>query len=538
MMGKSLKNKASIICLTIAVVHTIIVTILDRGIFEFPQIGEERFGLAVLDYSVCKILTVLALYAFYSFLKKAFIDKDETSLGIIKCGAWYAIVLVAAMVIKLPAGFLTNDEYAIYQDAVTLTHDTWFNYMTVYYYIVSLMILPIDKAPIIIKVIIEFLTVGYTVYRSRKYFGPKVGLISYALFLLYPVIAYTTSAHRLPIYFLIYLWLIVTLAYDRLDETSGKEALPRAAEAHTGETSEMATKEPSNGRIFMMLLAGVVLTQWRTEGIYLLVLVPILLLLVYPSLRLPKRAAGMIIVYLVLQYVISIPQNGLTSAGLDDAANDRMKPFYAYTITNMYRNGLDMEKNAEDLAIVDRYMDLDAIEAINEHYGDINYEDVLILYQDGFVGVREEASVEDFINYSDALKRIFIANPDVFLRTRIGAFCYAALPFHISFGGMGIRELVSFGISIVKTVTYNLFIPLAIAVIVCLYSLIRRRWFDFFVSGGLLAHWAIVFILAPASYFKYYFPLYIVAYFYVALGVMMLVSGKGRLRSGAGLKSS
>ena len=63
------------------------------------------------------------------------------------------------------------------------------------------------------------------------------------------------------------------------------------------------------------------------------------------------------------------------------AADDRMKPFYAYTITNMYRNGLDYEKNKEDLEIVDRYLSLDMIESINEYYGDINYEDVLILYK-------------------------------------------------------------------------------------------------------------------------------------------------------------
>ena len=29
-----------------------------------------------------------------------------------------------------------------------------------------------------------------------------------------------------------------------------------------------------------------------------------------------------------------------------------MKPFYAYTITNMFRNGLDLEKNAKDLELV------------------------------------------------------------------------------------------------------------------------------------------------------------------------------------------
>ena len=113
--------------------------------------------------------------------------------------------------------------------------------------------------------------------------------------------------------------------------------------------------------------------------------------------------------------------------------------------------------------------------------------------------------------------RIFKNNPKVFLRTRIGAFVYSALPYHISFSGTDTGSLISFAISVVKTLSYNLFIPLITALFLCLYSLARGRWFTFFTTGGLLAHWFIVFILAPASYFKYYFPLYMTAYLYLFL---------------------
>ncbi|MCR5507399.1 MAG: hypothetical protein K6F34_01800, partial [Lachnospiraceae bacterium] len=156
-------------------------------------------------------------------------------------------------------------------------------------------------------------------------------------------------------------------------------------------------------------------------------------------------------------------------------------------------------------------------DAISDYYGDINYEDVLILYQPGFIGVREEATITDYYDFTAALKRIFRNNPQVFLRTRIGAFNYAALPFHISFTGFGLKQLALFLVSIVKTVSYNLYIPLFIVFFICLYSLARRRWFSFIITGGLLAHWFIVFVLAPASYFKYYFPVYITAYLYLFL---------------------
>ena len=548
---------AQIVVGIIAVIHTCLSFITDKNIFVFPDKASSGYNAAVFDYVVCKLLTLAALFAIYSIIY-SIIRKDRadhTPYQIAVSALPYIIVLLAVAAIKLPQGYLSNDEYAIYNDAVNLTHSTWFCYLTPYYYTVSLMILPFKYAPIIFKLIIEYGVVGYVTYRSKQYFGKRIGLISYVLFLLYPVIAYTTSAHRLPIYFLLYLCLFAKMLYDRL-EHKGISAAGMAG----------------------MLLTGAVLTQWRTEGIYLAALVPILMLVVYyPYIICGKSQAcgsdddgvdahnggndsdnadthnadsdaaaeadstnnetisragriarlGMFIAAsLIFQIIVSYPQNAFSSAALDDAANDRMKPFYAYTITNMYRNGLDLDKNREDLQIVDRYLSLEAIAAINEHYEDINYEDVLILYQDGFVGVREDATVQDFIDYSDALKRIFVNNPDVFLRTRVGAFGYSALPYHISYSGMGLKSLLSFGLSLVKSLSYNLFIPLIVVVVLLIYSLIRKRWFDFFVAGGLLCHWFIVFILAPASYFKYYFPLYIMAYFYILLGVMSFIKNR------------
>jgi hypothetical protein len=63
-----------------------------------------------------------------------------------------------------------------------------------------------------------------------------------------------------------------------------------------------------------------------------------------------------------------------------------------------------------------------------------------------------------------------------------------------------------------------------------IFSLVRRKWYSFFVFGGIMAHWFIVFILAPASYFKYYFPVYIVSYFYAVLILVRALLCKDRDR--------
>lgn len=484
----------------IAAVLSCISFYTDRFMFVFPEKGDGRYTMALTDYCICKVLAFIVLFATaYAVIRliRSGGKEREGIAGVVKCALPYLPVVAAVIVIKLPAGFVTNDEYAICESATNLVHDTWFNYMTVYYYIVSFMILPFKYSPVILKALIQLITAGYCVYRSKEYFTGRSGLFMYILFLLYPVIAYTVSAHRLPIYFLLYLLVIVKMTFDLLEK-----------------------KDISGRGLAVLLVAGAILTQWRSEGIYMLVLLPILLFITYPRLRNKKAGILLIVSYLAIQYVLSIPQNGALPAGIGGAANDRMKPFYAYTITNMFRNGLDTGKNTGDLAKIDEYIPLESFDRINEYYGDINYEDVFILYKEEFGGVREDADYTQYWEFSESCKRVFLNNPDVFLRTRWGAFCYAAMPYHITFTGSGLRDLISFAVSVIKTITYCLYIPTVFTVCMLVYSLARRRWFSFFVSGGVAAHWFLVFVLAPASYFKYYFPVYITAYFYM---IFMLI---------------
>ncbi len=497
------KNHINAFSAVLSAVYCIVTFVTDRKVFAISDGVFSLSPLALFDYAICKAIAFAALFFFVRFILKACAgwgDDKSVSAKVAGYALAYLPIVVIALVIKLPGGFTTNDEYAIAENARNLVHDTWFNYLTIYYYIASFMLVPFKYGPVIVKAVIQLLTVGYVTARSVRYFGKPAGFFMYILVLLYPVIAYIISAHRLPVYFLLYLCLFAKLTFD------------------------LAEKEDcGKGQLFVMLLAGTVLTQWRTEGIYLLGLVPILLIIVYPKLKNIKSAAFMIISYLLLQYVISVPQNIAAPAGLANAANDRMKPFYAYTLTNMYRNGLDLTKNASDIATVDAYIPLEAIEDINDYYGDINYEDVFILYKEEFGGVRQDATYTQYYDFTGAVKNLIVNNPDVFARTRWGAFCYAARPYRFASISDGV---VKFAISAVKTISYDLFIPAGIVLLLLLYSLVKRKWFTFFVAAGLAAHWFIVFILAPASYFKYYFPVYIMAYFYLLYMIIGRFAGR------------
>lgn len=250
----------------------------------------------------------------------------------------------------------------------------------------------------------------------------------------------------------------------------------------------------------------------------------ILLFVSYPELI--KKGMKTIILTavsaLLIQYVIQAGQNGFIPGRMGDQADNRMGPFWAYTITNMYRNGLDLEKNREDMEKVWRYLDKDTLQAINDDLVDINYEDVLILYYPGYTGKIETATPEDYNEYVKGCKNIFKNNPDVLLRTRWNSFKYAALPYHISLDS-GIVGLV---FSVVKGLFYNLFIPCSIGIAGLIVFLLKKRWQYALMLAGLACHWFIVFVLAPASYFKYYLPIYMTVYFGTVLYIAFAFAGK------------
>ncbi|MBR1876694.1 MAG: hypothetical protein IJ805_06275, partial [Lachnospiraceae bacterium] len=113
-----------------------------------------------------------------------------------------------------------------------------------------------------------------------------------------------------------------------------------------------------------------------------------------------------------------------------------------------------------------------------------------------------------------ASQNLMLNNPAVLLKTKIGSFDYAATVYDIRLEEGGIKGLAKLFVSIVKTLAYNLYAPMLLLLMLFIYSLvkIKRRPYTFLMTLGLFAHWFIVFVLAPASYFKYYFPVYFTVY--------------------------
>ena len=116
----------------------------------------------------------------------------------------------------------------------------------------------------------------------------------------------------------------------------------------------------------------------------------------------------------------------------------------------------------------------------------INYEDTLILYYEGYDGRRPEAGDEDYLAFVEGVQTLMKHNPSVLLSTKWGSFDYAATVYDPVLGS----GIISFIVSIVKMVSYNLYIPMILLILLFIWSLCRIKERAFFVmlSLCLFAH--------------------------------------------------
>ncbi len=362
----------------------------------------------------------------------------------------------------------------------------FFNYMTTGFFMVAMNIVPSGAFAVIFKIFAVSLAVGYCVFRMRRLTGSVWCLLLYLPFLLPPGLYLSYNIHRCPIYAPLYLAFSCLLICDHIEK-----------------------RELTRGKFLLLCFVIAVLTQWRSEGIYLLVLGPILLYAAYrPKLSARQKAAAAAVM-LGAQLIVFIPQRMETAAS--DSSKDRALPLYEYLITNMERKGLDKEKNAADLAIIDRYVSVDAIHLLNEENGDFNYGENLIIYG----GLREGSTEQDKANFTAAVRRIVLKNFGVYLRTQLGAWSYITT-----------EEFHDRRMDEISNIFQNLYVPTAWLLALWIYTLVKKKWCLWFMTSAHLGHMLITTALLPASYFKYYYSEYLYAIFTALLCLLLFIKGR------------
>lgn len=475
-----------------AILYFVATFFWERIVFQFPLGGNG------LTYVICKFLQLAILLAVMFLIKKirkADAEKKRNLLIAAKYALPYTILLAVVTVYQYHNGtlpYLSGDEERILSWALGYDSASYmFTYITGYYYIICISLIPTIYAPVIIKVLIQAAVLGYIMMRLHNIWRSKLIFLWYLLFLAQPVLfELGPSAHRLPLYGMLYIWFIVKLWCDHEEQ-----------------------RQIPQGQMFVLMAGAAILLHWRVEGIYLIVFAPLLLIAAY-NIKERKKIIAIAGLFWALALVVAIPQ-WIENSKQNNYVNERMSHFYNYVFVNMCRNGLDQEEYREELQIIDRYLSIDAVNRINDELGDLNYSDELIAFYEGYVGVREDYSDEEYEAYTGEVLKLIIKEPLLYLQSQLEAWNYISWFEDEAFATRqtGVLKLVKYALVLERFLVWQLYIPTLTIILCVIYSLIKKRWLELVTTVGVFGHHCIVFLLMPASYFKYFYIVYLVGYF-------------------------
>jgi hypothetical protein len=440
-------------------------------------------------------------------------------------------------------GHFVSDEFNILNDAQTYNLQTWQHIITYLYYVYSLYLFPSAPILVLVQFTIISLIVGFVLAKLRDLLPRRKNLV-YLLFiplLLPPILLNNFYPLRTPLYGFLELLVVFNFIVLLL----GK-----------------ATLRPFAWVLgFSSLIA--IIGFWRSEGIYLLLLLPVV---IYKSGLITKnnfrRLQPWAFALLALLPVA-------ISATLTRATSD---PAYSLTATAsplslFLNNETIVKENAEEFETVGKVLNLETLREtadyteIRSFWGLSQYEPVLQPHYEEHLG-----------DYYKAVAVIFAEHPIEFLKAKMKTFLHAnaldASKPHVTLSGVYLNKDIGddfedgridhffaqnrwahpldaearqttiqsllmitekYEPTLARQVVWSA-IPVGILLVLAgAYLAWRRHWVWVIGVIIILIQAGITFLTAPASYFMYYVPVYIAGWF--LLGIIAVYFLARRLKT-------
>jgi len=486
-----------------------------------------------LKSSIIKVMHLFFLWFIVCVFKKIYINrrKNEVKNGII-IGLIYFIITFSILLLVWPGMWSWDDihvvTYARYYGFVS-----WQHFFSSIFHILCLQTLPFATGVIIMQILFASMIVGYCVSAISNLLAKRtknkiiMEILLTAITLLPPVLEYILSGFRMGIYSYIELLLIVILY-----------------------TSYSKKEKFTLNKLITVTILTIIVASWRTEGIYYLACVPILLLFIIRKNTITYKPYWTYVC--VIFSIISIIAIGKYNNYLTGNSN--------YSITATISPVSELVKKA------DVNKDKNALENINKLI-DINliYENPELPGEGYFwMGiVRGDYTSDDYTSYLKGYMNLALKYPkvtfntmwDMFVktsgvdvkkditlqRTTVNATTGGTLQLFENENWMknnvvsklainkDIRESAIQWLACIDEegkvtsfyyIFWNLFIPLSLVILCLIYKLIKREWFIVILVVTVLFRVLLVFLTSPSPYIMYYLSVYLISYF---MSVMIIV---------------
>jgi hypothetical protein len=514
------------------VLYCVFILPLTEAIFFDTAVTERR--AVVLSYAL-KAAFGIALF-FLSHFVLRFIEKlvrkDAFYWDWLRNTAIYLTVLAAVFLLIYP-GYWVYDEFHLLTSFEVYTLNSWQHLFTQVYHTFCLYIIPSGVGIVIVQIVAVSVIAGYVIAKLRTVLKKKwLAYFLFAALLLPPILLNDFYPLRLTFYAFLELLLFTKVLFLYLGP---------------------ADKRGKYAQFLALSLLIAILATWRSEGIFLLILLPLIvfklgifdkksLLKQLPAVGYTLIALGFVAVSLHLTRSTADPKYQLT-ATINPLSIMLQQDLQGNVEENLKK--IDTVLNLDVIRKYPSYIETPAIwnsdekQAIRE-----DYQEHLREYYLGFAGLVKDNPVQ----FIDARIKTYAStnsmDPSTFTPVPgwlTEGYYYQERPAFITtfyeqnklsrplnpdVRDATIKTLIAsnadWTVSPIRTALWNV-TPILVALLAILvHTLIKKRFIWAFLVVLLFAHTMIVFLTAPANYFMYYVPIYLCG---SMLTVMYIVYG-------------
>lgn len=461
-------------------------------------------------------------------------QKDAFALRWLQWMLPYLVLTLVVLVIVWP-GCWGGDDLDVLYLARTLEPSSWQHFLTSAAFILCLMFIPVPGGVVLIQTLLIagivgcFLAAAETLARERMPKPPARGwfAILYLPFLLPPVILHDMQPFRSTWSTWTELFTVFLLVWWYL-------------------RGQAITKK----QLAVFTLLGVLTAGWRSESIYYLAALPVLLAFLAGK-KLVRPAAAVVSAVGIMAGALAC--NAYTNYLMGDAWLYQ-RVALCYQAAALVQDA-DPVEDAEALAMIDPIFDVQACRDLSNLHG----PELRATVSRSLEGQTEE----DWNVCKKGIIRLALKYPGSLLRERLGVFLNTVeqqpaesnqkLVFAVTalvytdppeamrdnqkdflYNSIGayplnrqLREDFIMSLSYrteflggLLAVTWLMLPSFGLLAAAILALLVRRKWMLFFAAGALAARIPLVFLTAPDTYFMYYLTPYIAGYAITAAGVL------------------
>ena len=498
-------------------------------------IQKKYFSVKTVTFTIVilKILHLIFIYFLCAKIHSLFKQKKEPKTkNEIIISVIYFMILISILLLIWP-GAWSWDDIVILRNAASYELTPWQHFFTGLLHVLCLQTIPIPSGVMIMQSLIAALIVGYCISNLSIIYGKnkkQIRILQICLTmitLLPPVIIYILAGFRMGMYSYIELLLITEMIKIYKEQ-----------------------KKVTIREIIKISFLAILISAWRTEGIYY----PIFILILYFVLgkKIISKKMAILSILIVMIFNIAVGKINNTMIGNNN---------YSITATTeaviaLVRNST--EEDNEELEIIDKVMDVQFLKDNPEITAENAYwkEDIVRKYSD-----------KEYSDYLKSYIKLALRHPGTVIQTMWDMFVKSGSGFGkdleqttrnmfpetiniYKFGesawsrwnsvtsrvekykkplNLELREAVlrflcgsnsENKLTIIHNLFWNFFIPFILILFSLIYKLIKKDWFMVFLILAVIARIPIIFLTAPAPYFMYYLSAYLCSYMISAIVII------------------